>query len=734
MKIKSLSLKSFRGVTGDTSMSPCVYLTGPCGSGKSARLLALRYVMLGTTPTGATLEDALRYFGPLGGHVDVTLDDGVRLRRGVEKNARTLEVAGIVQVSTMPGVKVKEADEEIRRVLGVFPEMLDVRAFLGLSADKRRAFVLGLCGAASSGELDVIAAICKELPEETSAEHVAEILEDLRPHAAGLNPADSIARVIERAATLVNESKRDAEKERLAARKLAERKAELPPVVGSAGERAASIAAHREQRDAVLAQIHHQRGRAESLAAAMRERAAALAALERAEAALASASAAFNAPSPLDELRRRAEALMPGDEPSRGEVDSAVTEHRNAVEQYDIAVKAARESENRIAAARRAVDALIDERSRANSDPWLVAERLFAAALSETPLVNRSLWMPLGGHISACKTFQPRSDIDAAISEAEEALACASEARDAAIAAQSARGSACDRLAAEARRADVAFAEARAVWQRRFSDWQSARREVEQEVDRRRTVESVLARAEADEARARQRVADSDAAISAITADSAQVNIEHLEAQRSGLDALIAKAEAELETLARRNSLDEELSGCIDRANNLTLYHETAKIIDAAARRVRETMMESLVAPMVKHIAAFLGRCVGLNASAYCSLATDRDKPVLHLGWVRDRVRVAVEQMSGAEFAIYVAAIQYAMIQLRRPPLRVLCVDGSELNAEAMSMLCAAFSASVSELDHVLVASHLPPPDDLSGAWSVIECRREIPEGESVVF
>lgn len=735
MKAKALSLSSFRGVTGDTIMSPLVYLTGPFGSGKSSRLLALRYLALGTTPTGATLEDALRYFGPLGGHVDLLLEDGTRLRRGVEKNARTLEIAGVVQVSTMPGAKIREADEEIRRVLGVFPEQLDVRAFLGLSADKRRAFVLELCGAASSGSLDVLSAIRAEIPDDASVDHVAEILDDLRPHACGISPADSIARVIERAAALTRESQGAAEMERLAAQKLAELKAELRPVVGTEAESRDSLARLRAERDAVLSQLNRQRGREDARRSAMMGLEAARRASFAAGMSLNAARQAVAAlPDPAAATTESAAAIHPGPEPSGDEVLRAEAAERDAAQRWSAASADASAALHALHAARRAVDALVEERRRAESNPWTEAKRLFDLAMSLVPDEDRVPFAPLGDHISRCIGSRTTQAIADDLAAAEERLAAADQAHDRAAAALNTAAESKSSSARNVAAVRDAAHRLRAEWMARRDQWESARAAAERsELDRKRALDD-LRRAEIAEAAAKRMESDAESAVAAITADAEQVGADTLESQIAGLDALIEKGVADLDARMRRATLEEELSLCIGRANDRTIYHETAKIVDAAARMVRETMMESLVAPMLHHISAFLGRCPGLGAAPYCSLATDRDKPVLHLGWVRDRVRVAVEQMSGAEFCLYVAAIQYAMIQIRRPPLRLLVVDGSEMDRDAMSMLCAAFSASAEGLDHVLVATHIAPPDDLPESWSVVECRREPAEESSLVF
>lgn len=729
MKLRTIALDAFKGVTDMLSPSACNYFHGPNGSGKSARLLALRYLALGTTPTGATIEDALKYFGPLGGHVDVTMDDGVRLRRGVEKNARTCDVSGVVQVSTIPGAKIKEASEEIRRVLGVFPEMLDVREFLGLSADKRRAFVLSLCGGASAGDRDIIAEIRAALPDHASAEHVAEILEDLRPHATGLNPADSIARVIERAAALVNESRRDAERARLAAQKLAERKAELPAVVGTVEELRERLAALRVERDAVLAQRNHQRGRDEAMRAALAERAAAAAAresalreLDRLRAVEASAT-----PDAITRFESRVAALHPGPEP-------VAARPSNILDGLTAAESAARlellDAERALAAARRAVDALVDERRRAASDPWSVARTLFDAALADTPDDVRHAWAALRDHIAACVRSRDAEQIERDLAAAEAALADADARHDETMARHAKCVADREAEAQAVRNADDALAAASAEWRRRHAEWMTATSDLSRAKLGQERHDAAVQGAIGAAAAADTRLRDAEAALAELTADTAQIDYALLDQQILGLNSLIGVAEAEVEALRRRDTLSSELDACIRRADDSTIYHETAKLVDAAARAVRETMMADLVSPMLGLIRTFLGHVPGLNAAPYCDLATDRDKPVLLLGWTRRGTRVPVEQMSGGEYAIFVAAIQFAMIVLRNPPLKILCIDGSELDASSMDALCAALSACAADLDHVFVASHLPPPES-AREWTIVKCHPRVTEADS---
>lgn len=727
MKLRSITLDGFKGVTESFQPSACNYFRGPNGSGKTARMLALRYLALGTTPTGATPEDAAKYLGPLGGSVMIETADGVRFRRGLSKHARTLELTSDVQVSTIPGAKIKEASEEIRRVLGVFPEMLDVREFLGLSADKRRAFVLSLCGGASAGERDIIAEIRAALPDHASAEHVAEILEDLRPHATGLNPADSIARVIERAAALVNESKRDAERERLAAQKLAERKASLPAVVGTIEELRDRLATLRAERDAVLAQRNHQRGRDEAMRAALAERAAAISARESALRELDRLRAVEATPDAITRFESRVAALHPGPEP-------VAARPSNILDGLTAAESAARlellDAERALAAARRAVDALVDERRRAASDPWSVARTLFDAALADTPDDVRHAWAALRDHIAACVRSRDAEQIERDLAAAEAALADADARHDETMARHAKCVADRESEAQAVRDADAAFAAACAEWRRRHAEWMTATSDLSRaRIGQERHAAAIQAAGDAASA-AEARLHDADVALAALTADTAQIDAALLDQQMLGLDSQIGVTETEIESIRRRDALSSELDACIRRADDSTIYHETAKLVDAAARAVRETMMADLVSPMLGLIRTFLGHVPGLNAAPYCDLATDRDKPVLLLGWTRRGTRVPVEQMSGGEYAIFVAAIQYAMIVLRNPPLKILCIDGSELDASSMDALCAALSACAADLDHVFVASHLPPPES-AREWTIVKCHPRVTEADS---
>ncbi|GJQ40454.1 MAG: hypothetical protein JETCAE02_28660 [Anaerolineaceae bacterium] len=725
MKLRTISIDGFKGVTDTLSPAACNYLHGPNGSGKSARLLAMRYLALGTTPTGATPEDAMKYLGPLGGSVTIETTDGVRIRRGLSKNARTLELSSDVQVSTMPGAKIKESNEEISRLLGVFPEMIDVREFLGLSPDKRRAFVLSLCGGASAGDRDVIAEIRAALPSE----HVTEILEDLRPYATGVNPADSIARVIERAAALVNESKRDAERERLAARKLAERKAELPAVVGTVEELRERLAALRTERDAVIAQRNHQRGRDEAMRAALAEKAAAAAArdsalreLDRLRDAEASAT-----PDAIALFESRVASLHPGPEP-------VAARRTSALDGLMAAETSARreliDAERAMDAARRAVDALVDERRAATADPWVAARALFDAALAMMSEDARPPWAALRDHIAARIRYRDAERIERDLAAAEIALADAETTLDKARSLHQQCITAREAESQAIRDDEAAIAAASREWRRRHAEWMTATNDLNRaKIEQERHAAAVRAAREAVSV-AESRIRDADAALAALTADTAQIDAALLDQQIVGLDSLIGVAEAEVDALRRRDAISEELDECIRRADDSTIYHETARLVDAAARDVRETMMADLVAPMLGLIRKFLGHVPGLGAAPYCDLATDRDKPVLLLGWARRGTRVPVEQMSGGEYAIFVAAIQFAMIVLRNPPLKIMCIDGSELDATAMDALCAALSACAADLDHVFVASHLPPPES-AREWTIVKCHPRVTEADS---
>ncbi|MCC6314542.1 MAG: AAA family ATPase, partial [Thermomicrobiales bacterium] len=224
MRIQRITFENFKGLRRTSELGALTLLTGQNGSGKSAHLQAIQYAIQGDTPAGATAEAAMGYMGVNGGAVRLDFDGGLAVRRGIIRDPRELTLSTDVSISTMPGAAAKATCAEIAARCGDFAPMHDLGAVLNLSADKRREYLLALCGAAATAEgFDVLGQIRAEFLRGRDSLSEGEdaalewLLADLAPiAAAALSPADAVGKVAERIKARISETKAAAERARAA--------------------------------------------------------------------------------------------------------------------------------------------------------------------------------------------------------------------------------------------------------------------------------------------------------------------------------------------------------------------------------------------------------------------------------------------------------------------------------------------------------------------------------------
>lgn len=713
-------------------------LSGPNGSGKTALLDALRFAVLGDTPTGATPEDAMRYLGPNGGDVTLDFDDGLRVSRGVVKDCRKLTLSRTVAVSTMPGAGIKDADAEIRRLCGDFPAMFDLRAFLSLSPDKRRDFVVSLAGSAIARDgfdplqqaTDGYAADRaggEWLPGELAA--LEGLVGELRLYAVGVNPADQTAKLLDRVKSLVNESRAAAERATLASREMSARKAQLTVVAASVEGMRLEMMALRANRDATLAQLNAQRGRRsaqQAREADVRRLEDELASLKAEQSRLAGVrfktSEADAAETEAANMERSTSPIM---------ASAAIEESRKRMDaaRYDVrAIEEECQAGQRRGAVLTAEIERLEQRLRqVNADPWRKAATL-VAAITDAGITD---------HLEAVNALGPWTDLVALIGEhlsTEDTSAI--EDRIAAIAAE--RLQLCADAATLGARAAVvqetlnaASAEHARLTRERETETRDATAvaaKISELRNRARTIRDAerahrdrVAKLARDIPAIEQRRVEAQESLTRLLTELGSIAEADLVAHVAGIDAHLGKLDADIAAKMSFKALEQELTRLVSDAEAQRMRHDVAKVFAEAVRRVRETMMAQLVGILIEPMNAFLDRA-GLDARAYCELETDRGKPILELGWFRGGVRVPLDTLSGGETAIYCAALGLALLQLKAPPLKLLLIEAAELDSRRLELLLGTLEQYCGDgaVDHVIVATCVEV--SLGSAWNAIHC------------
>jgi len=138
-KIKRVSLNGYKGSTRTYTLVGPEILSGPNGSGKSSCLEGLIYTLNGQVPGGRKLDTVAAYFPARGGTVRVEDSEGRWIERGFSRDKTKLTEI----LRTSEDVEGQPPNLAAWQVSDV---VIDIREFTGLSPEKRREFVLRLCG------------------------------------------------------------------------------------------------------------------------------------------------------------------------------------------------------------------------------------------------------------------------------------------------------------------------------------------------------------------------------------------------------------------------------------------------------------------------------------------------------------------------------------------------------------------------------------------------------------
>lgn len=728
--IQRITFEDWKGLRQTSELGPLTLLTGPNGSGKSAHLQAIQYAIQGDTPAGATAEAAMGYMGPNGGAVRLDFDGGLTVRRGILRDAKELTLSTDVSISTMPGAAAKATCAEISLRCGDFAPMHDLGAFLGLSADKRREYLLALCGAAATAEgFDVLGQIRAEFLRDRQTLSEGEdaalewLLADLVPIAtAALSPADAVGKVAERIKARISETKAAAERARAAGLEMSARKNTIHVAAVSIEELTRRRTQAASEREGMIAQLNRQRGKAGAIESLQRTLAHPQTELREAQRELirlncVAFKTAEAAEWEAEAARLEASAIPPAWDGSP--VDAELRALADETAQVGGRIRAA-EADIHLAECdmRTASAGLVQIAGSA----WTRAIQLLKALTDELPasLLDGSaayenlfahLRKMVGGdataHESSRDAAQARLLTAQGVLDALRLQQADIEARYAA-----------SRKAEYAARA--AYTDAAAKSAGYAQDARRLRDAAKRVTDGVRERDRATARLDASCTGLAEAITQAEAEIANLTADLSAASMTDLSAAVAEIDSTLADLDASVESKRTYETLDRELAAMILDLDRQMTRHEVAKSMADACRVSRETLMAQLVAPLMNGMTRFLAG-TGLPVVPYCRLESDRGKPLLELGWVRDgRVRVALPTMSGGECGLFHAALAYALVAIRRPPVRLLMIEAGELDVESLSRLALAVGAVADSLDNAIVATHLEV--DPGDGWTAIEC------------
>lgn len=310
LNIEQIKLDAFKGQVRRYGLTPRNLVVGDNGTGKTGLLQAIQFACQGHTNLGKLDADTAQLAGPRGCTVATELSDGFLWTRTLDVkpdgNSQEIHIGGERRTTKAKSQAMVDA------AVGDFAPMWDVKAFLELSADKRRDFIVDLCAQATKGDdgvnanrmLHRIALLTLRdddligpgtVSEFLYARHKVEndddatetmivelmadklsnpqraaidgLLKDIMPDLKG-DASAAITAALEHAKSLTNAAKSEAEDGAGAALELAQRKSELSESV-PAGDVARLLQAQRDcsdERDGLIDRIATQRKRDEQIA------------------------------------------------------------------------------------------------------------------------------------------------------------------------------------------------------------------------------------------------------------------------------------------------------------------------------------------------------------------------------------------------------------------------------------------------------------------------------------
>lgn len=702
MRIASITLKNFKGVTGTFTLDALNLIVGPNGSGKTAILQAIQWAIEGRTSIGGTLEATAQLGSVTGCRVTVDLDDGFEWSRELRRDNREHKLSELLIVADGRGLIGKAAQAAIVEHVGrngeLFAPMFDLHNFLDLSEDKRRDFVMGLCSQAASGEvpLDVLEQIIHEfyvltlgegtvgdrenaklLPKLSEAQQLA--LATIADAITLIRDRPSIVETLAATAEAVRDialrSKKTKDEARQAARRLADEKAAATIIAENLDSMEARLTATHTSINEIGEQIANQAGRVSARSSIARtielnqlkmRNLAAIPEEQVDDAALSVAEGRIT-------LLQAQPYIGPDVQALRHTADKIRIQHAQAqCQERDLAHAAE--------TLQRTKERLAVDIATARGGSWMIVSRKLADALKH--VMSESLRSALGEVVRVVE----REAKDGADRVLELSAQLATTERDLAAAQPSAFWT------AQVQTLFVALAEADAALAATYAE--QSKIDVQRSMDHR---ELDALRRQADglrkvkmqrDVREREIKSAQDAMLAAqrqldqLDAEGGFVPVAELETQRNALIEQVKTIQATIAAKRRAMATDEQLTKCLAAAERDEVLHATAETMRDAIRVVRESLMVQLVEPLLGHMRTFLAAALGEDHIPYCRLEKDNGKPIFELGWNVGESRVSEPALSGGERAIYGAALAYALVRLADPPLKLLMIEAAEADDE----------------------------------------------------
>jgi DNA repair exonuclease SbcCD ATPase subunit len=768
MQLAKVVLEQWKSLSTSFELGRLNLLLGPNGAGKTALLSAPSFAITGRSVLGDRVDASAQLCGPGGGSVLVALDDGFTWGRGIVRDVQTGKASMTLDIGGVPKASLKELHPQVAGHVGDFAPMHDLTVFLGLSAEKRRAFILDLCGRARGDEVDkteVLAWIELECYRVTCGDGTVnlilrdiaktgatdvryeEAISQIRAKLGGElgtavrtamesqlltlgaeltgDPSEAIGAAMTKAKEVVNASRYDHDAAVKASQALAQRRAEIDAIAESAESLEQAKATLTEQRIETQSELDQARGRQkarETLVVSIRSADVALESLKKRRDELQTTS--------LEDLQEAHQAVNL----NLSTAKDAETTAKADVEQVTVLLNERDACVERGRLARSTAADLLSKREELGRELGVLENASEHARLRfDAQLVREYVEGAYKQDSKGAIPFLPAQRLEAYIHDTIPAVDNEQANRIVALDAEVVQNIAethkavtgLDAIQAELDKANAALEKLGNTDAIR-ARLNTASEQVTSLIRQRDKVESEIkdlersrATVEADITSRNERLTEARRQLDALEEEHSSAPLTELAAHVDAIDRQLTGISQKLEKKRRFQVLERELAECVANAEKLLTEHEVAKMIWKAVGIVREPLMLELVEPIVKHVNTFLV-AAGQDVACYVSLTTATGKPAFEIGWRTDVARIPIEALSAGERAMFGCALAYGLMQLSDVPLKLLLLEAGPMDAANQRSVMRAAEKLQDKLGNVILATHVPMDGADAEKWNAI--------------
>jgi exonuclease SbcC len=197
-------------------------------------------------------------------------------------------------------------------------------------------------------------------------------------------------------------------------------------------------------------------------------------------------------------------------------------------------------------------------------------------------------------------------------------------------------------------------------------------------------------------------------------------DISLLEKTRYGIQERIPALELEIkkqdEILTVRKSFEKAKIAEIETQEEVEAFDRACH--DLGPNRLQGEVLSGSLGSLVDKANQLLAG-VSKSFNLRIELQDKNDKPCFKMFWQKSEdVRIPFESLSGGEKIIFSVALISALVILKNPPVKAICIEASEVDTHNLSTLLEAINQMGTEIDNFVVATHVSPSEMITN-WTI---------------